>query len=254
MSGSLLSDKVLLELVSPRRIVAFTTYSAKSTWDGFRFHDKEQVAALKDVEAILSLKPDLVILNTHAADAKIQRLRDEGLVVFNLGQMRGLETMTTDIQQIGALVGEDDRAARLLSRFQKRLRAVAAPKRSDGRSDERSDGQNGHLSQRLWQSAVRGAAHTSFHDVIENAGLIDIAAKTYSGWPRLSTVQVLELDPDVIVVSEGKGTMLCGLAGAELLRACQNGRAGIIEGPSGLWADPGLGILDAAEFLHDRVF
>lgn len=246
-SGSTISDPVLLELCDPTRVAAFTTYSGSSSLEGYRYAGKPQVAALKDIEAIVALKPDLLLLNTHVAIAKVQRLREAGITVFNLGEMRGLSTFERNVRQIALLIGQPERGEDYLRAFNRRLHAVTAQLPKEGRKTAI------YLSI-FGRQFYGGAANTSYSDVLRSAGLVDVAAKKYEGWPRYSTPQLLELNPEFIVLRAGAGKALCALPGADHLQACKNHRAGIIEGPQELWGNPGPGILVAAETLFDRVY
>ncbi len=222
-------------------------FAANATLDGHRFAGKPHVAALDEVERLIALNPDLLLLNTHTSLAKVERLREAGITVFNMGQMRGLETFGPNVLQIATLIGAPERGQRFLDTFNQRLNRVA----EDLPNQERKTAVYLTVFGRMLYG---GAAHTSHHDVLTKAGLIDVAASRYEGWPRLSTVQLLELDPQIIVVGTGGGQTLCELPGTEGLRACANGRAGIIEGPQELWGDAGVNMLPATEYLFDAVY
>jgi len=100
-------------------------------------------------------------------------------------------------------------------------------------------------------------SQTSYTDVMHYAGLIDVAAPTYTGWPAWSPEQVLELDPHVVITRIGMGQQLCTHASLSHLRACQpsaNGRSGIVELPDALINDPGPGMLLSAERINAAVY
>ncbi|MEN9581477.1 MAG: hypothetical protein RJA70_4486 [Pseudomonadota bacterium] len=242
-SGSLITDHVLLELCAPERTIAFTTYSGESPVDGHKFSGKPHIPGADDVEALLHLKPDLLFISTQTSPAKVARLREAGLTVFNLGEMRGLRTFPHNVRQIAALVGAEAQGEHYVRTFEERLSRVAVGLPSAARKTAI------YLSV-FGTQMYGGARNTSHHDLLESAGLIDIAANVYEGWPRLTTVQLLELDPELIVLKEGAGVGFCELAGASGLRACANTRSGIIEGPQDLWSAPGANLLPASELLH----
>jgi iron complex transport system substrate-binding protein len=91
-----------------------------------------------------------------------------------------------------------------------------------------------------------GTLGSSFHDVLTAAGLIDVAAERFTGWPAFSLEQVIALDPDVIVLSHASATALRALPGASLLKALQQ-PDGLIIINDGLINDPGPRLLEAAE-------
>jgi len=94
-----------------------------------------------------------------------------------------------------------------------------------------------------------GAVGSSYHDVIVAAGLTDAAAAKYHDWPNYSVEDVLALDPDFVLASNGMNETLCRQPGFEALRACRD-RSRILMLPDALVGDPGPRMLDAAEALR----
>src|SRR5690606_8255119 len=94
----------------------------------------------------------------------------------------------------------------------------------------------------------------SYHDVLHHAGLRDIGAEHFEGWPQYDPEQVLSLDPEIIVTHAESIDQVCRTSGLEHLRACQNGARGVvgIDGP--LMGDPGPRMLEAAERLRELVY
>jgi iron complex transport system substrate-binding protein len=99
-----------------------------------------------------------------------------------------------------------------------------------------------------------GTIGTSYHDVLQAAGLVDSAALHYRNWPHYDPEQLLQLDPEVIVAATTSAAQFCGISGLDHLRACAHGAAGVIGVDEALMSDPGLGMLDAAEALRARVY
>jgi iron complex transport system substrate-binding protein len=142
---------------------------------------------------------------------------------------------------IGALLGTDARAERFITTFTQRLANVDAALPAN------------HMKRRAFYLGVYGrdlyggTVGTSYHDLIDAAGLIDAAAERFTGWPKLSLEDVLALDPDALVVSPGSASALRTLPGIDTLRAVLDGHLLIIDDE--LLEDPGPGLLDAAETL-----
>jgi iron complex transport system substrate-binding protein len=97
-----------------------------------------------------------------------------------------------------------------------------------------------------------GTRGTSYHDVLVHGGLVDAAAERYEGWPALTSEQVLELDPELLVTAEGKADELCHIPGLERLRPCR-GEGRIVEVPAAVLIDPGTPMLEAAEAVRRAV-
>lgn len=244
-SGSLLADPLLLLLCSPDQIVAFSG-RAPLAGDAHRYASKPGLDATRQIERLLALKPELVLVNSLGEHARVQKLRDAGLVVFDLGPMRGVQTFLHSLSAIGWLVGRPEAAARLASRFVTRLESIAK-----------------HLPPSARRSALYlnvqgtqlygGTRGSSYHDVLSYAGLVDVAAERYRGWPSYSPELLLDLDPELIVTHPGMRSALCEQGDLGGLRACSpEGR--VIEVDAELLSDSGLGMLEAAELVHHAAY
>ncbi len=158
--------------------------------------------------------------------------------------MRGLDTLLPNIRAIGLLIGEPERAERYARTLAQRMARIAHTL------------PEGQRPKALYLSVYAdrlygGAGRTSYHDVIEHAGLVDVAAEAgFEGWPELSPEQVLSLDPEVLLTKRGMAAVVCRHAGLSALRPCTGqGRVVELDGP--LLDDPGPIMLDAAEALFD---
>jgi iron complex transport system substrate-binding protein len=241
-SASSLADPLLRELCEDARIVAFSGRAALGP-DAHHYAHKP-AAALDRPEALLALKPDLVLVNSLGDYARAERLRELGLNVFDLGPMHGLATFVDNVLALGWLLDAEPRARRYAAQFVERMRAVAGGVLPEQR---RSALYVGVYATQLFG----GTLGSSYHDVLTHAGLVDAAATRFQGWPRYTPEQLLLLDPDVIVTHAGMRRSLCE---GELsrLRACGGGR--VVELEEALLNDAGVHMLDAAELVHDAVY
>jgi len=245
-SVSTIADEVLLEIVEPSRLVAVTSYSVESGYRPWRYAGKSTVRTSKDVEAIIALEPGIVFVNGFTDLRHLARMRDAGLTVFNLGPMYGLKTLLPNIEQIASVVALPDRGRALASDLVRRLEAVAGGLPTDERKEAVYVGIYGD---RLYG----GTVGTSVHDVLTAAGIIDVAERSgYSGSPAYSNEQLLSLDPPWIITNEPGEEGLCILPGLEALRACAEHRVRVVSGD--LMSDPGLGMLRAAEAVHEAMY
>jgi iron complex transport system substrate-binding protein len=177
----------------------------------------------------------------------VGQLREHGVRVFDLGHMRGLETLLPNIRAIGLLIGAPERADHYARHLKERMERVAAPR--VGKPKPR-----GLYVSIYGDRMYGGAARTSYHDVLEYAGLRDVAAEAgLDGWPELTGERVLALDPDVLVTQGNMGAVLCRHAGLERLKPCR-GEGKLVELPWQLLDDPGPSILDTTELLYDALW
>ena len=244
VSLSTIADHALLHLVEPRRLLAITGYTVGSHPEAWRFGDRAVIGSSNNLESVLALEPDLVIVSTFADDAFLTRLRERGIAVFDLGEMRGVETTRANILSMGALLDVRDRARRLNGRFRRELEALdsAIP-------DDRLE--PGIYLSIYGDSLFGGTTGTSYADLLFFGGVRDLAEEAgFSEWPHYSVEELLELDPPLIVTLEGMATALREHSALSSLRAC--GPDGIIlEVGSAYNSDAGLGLVEAAQELQD---
>jgi len=244
-STSTLADGLLLALCEPDRIIAFTQPSREHEPIGYRYSGKPTLRGPGELEALLALGPDLVLASGVVAGRdRIARMRDAGLTVFDLGEMRGLASLLPNVVTIATLLGRAQTGRELAARFEQRMRRLAAavPER------ERPRG----LYVSLFGDVLYGGTYgSSYHDVLTAAGVKDAAAERYEGWPRYTPEMLLALDPELIVTHHGMARSLCAHPGLEQLSACREQR--IVELDGALLGDPGLAMLEAAESLFDAV-
>lgn len=244
-SASLLADPLLLELAAPEQIVAFSARAGEAP-QAYRYAGKPHLDALHRAEDLLSLRPDLVLVNSLGDFAAVARLREAGLHVFDLGPMRGVQTFLSNVLAVGWLLGREDVAKDLALHFQLRLTAIASSLPTSARRGAMYLGVHGS---RLYG----GTLGSSYHDVLHFAGLDDIAAREFSGWPSYDPEQVLSLDPELVVTQTGMRVQLCERPEFSGLRACGD-RGQVIEVDGRLLNDAGFGMLDASELVHHAAY
>lgn len=243
-SGSLLADPLVLALCAPAEVVSFSA-RAPDARDAYRYAGKPSVDAHR-VEALLGVHPDLVLVNSLGDHAFVQRLRDAGMRVFDLGPMRGVQTFLSNVLAVGWLVGREPAARELAEQFRMRLTAIARHVPAAARRGALYLGIHGN-------QLFGGARGTSYHDVLFYAGLDDLAARELEGWPSYDPEQLLAFDPELIVMQTGMRSALCQRSELSGLRACgAHGR--VIELDSQLLNDAGFGMLEASEQVHRAAY
>lgn len=245
VSASIVADDVLWRLCVPGRIAAYTSRALQHPRYAHRYAGKPGLEGLKHVEEVLALKPDLVIMS-HFADARhIARLEEHGIAVFDLGRMQGASSLQKNIRDIGQLLGNAAGGDALARRFVTRLGRVSAGLPTAERPRA--------LYLSVYGTKLFGGTRgSSYHDVLQAAGLHDVAAAGHRGWPELTAEDVLSLAPELIITKVGMAPAVCAYPGLAQLSACQ--QPGRIIGVHGvLIDDPGLPMLEAAESLFELV-
>ncbi len=245
VSLSLASDALLVELAEPERVAAFSSFS--TGFYAYKLGARPRLAGLADLEAIAALHPDLVLCTAFGGEAdRLERLRAAGLAVFDLGDQAGFATLAADAEAIGALLGATERAERLITNLRRRLDAVSASLPKERR-------RRGVFVELYGETLSGGATGTSYHDVLVAAGIDDVAAGRYHGWPQYRLEEFIALDPEVIVTMRGMGERLRRLPGLAAMRAARS-PDGIIQLDGALLTDPGPAMLDAAEALFAAAY
>lgn len=246
VSTNLVTDRLLVELCEPTRILAISRAAAERKRDGFRYQGMTTVDGFGPAEAMVALQPDLVLTNSFGSPGSAERLRSAGIEVFDLGELRGKRSLSYVALGLGELLGVPERAQRLVQDFTNRLRRVSAD------LGTRMPIRAMYLST-LGPDLQGGTRGTSYHDILVAAGLIDVAATNYRDWPAYAAEQVLALAPEIIVTRQGFAEGICKYPGMDHAPPCR-GQGRIVELPGELLDEPGLAMLEAAETLYDLVY
>ena len=244
VSVSGVADDLLLALCEPERIVAFSAYAKRSA-GGHRFGDRVLQRADLDPETLLALAPDLVLVNNLSRQDRIVRLRESGVAVFDLGDMRGMKTLVPNIRTAGILLGHPRAGRELAQALTGHMQALAARVPSERRKRALYAGIHG-------DKIYGGTRGTSYADVLWAAGLEDAAADRYHDWPRYTSEQLLSIDPPMIVTQAGMADTFCRHPGMASLRACR--AKDLIEIDPALLLDPGLEMPLAADAIQRKAY
>ena len=98
------ADQLLLRLVEPDRLVGITAHTGRQYPESWRYGDRALLGTSREIEPVLRLHPDLVIASRFSDEAYMARLREAGVVVFDLGDPRGIASTTENIEQLGLLL------------------------------------------------------------------------------------------------------------------------------------------------------
>jgi iron complex transport system substrate-binding protein len=246
VSTNLVTDRLLLELAEPDRILAFSRAASERPQDGYRYQGKLIVDGFGPVEALIALRPDLVLTNSFGTPGRAAKLRSAGIEVFDLGELRGVSSLVRATKTLAELLGHLERGQEFAQAFVQRMNNVAA-----GLADRPR--KTALFLSIIGNQVQGGTAGTALHDVLTAGGLVDVAAERYRDWPAYSAEQLLDLAPDLIVTKQGMSAAVCAFPGAGHLPACHEpGR--IIELPAELLDEPGPAMLEAAEAIYQRVY
>ena len=124
VSTSTIADQVLNRLVEPDRVLAVSAHTLR-TKTAAAYADKIGVEQAGDIETIIQLRPDIVFINNFVDRRHVERFKDAGLNVFDLGPMEGLRTLPTNIRQVAGVLGASARGEAIVERLLEELESVA---------------------------------------------------------------------------------------------------------------------------------
>ncbi len=204
-----------------------------------------------NVEAIVGLRPDLVILQGTAGQTAAQ-LRRVGIATLEL-RHGTLDAVFAAITDIGARCGVPDRAAKLNGEIKTRLDAIrrrtsGKPRRSLVFIVGRSPG--------TLENLIAVGKGSYLNELIEIAGGTNALAQTPMPYPKVSVESIIGLNPDVLVdmgdmaetlgvTEEHKRSVVALWSRHSMLKALQQRRVFAVA--SDIFVVPGPRVVDAAE-------
>ncbi len=148
-----------------------------------------------DIEAILSLSPDLVVANqVHYSDT-VPTLEKKNIPVIVVDS-NNLSEILQSIKMVGTVTGKEAEASALAKEMQSRIDAV---------SDQVSELPQKRVLYIVWHDPVQTAGFGTFEDeLIEIAGGINIF-HDLSGYAQVDPEAIAVEDPEVIITCTGMG-------------------------------------------------
>lgn len=149
------------------------------------------------LEAVVSLRPDLVVMSTDGNPKEFQaRLASLGIKTHVL-RARRVGELPAALRKLGRAVGAEERAGELADGIEKKLVDF-----------ERSRAPRGKALFVIWPEPLLVAGPgTAIDDAMAMLGLENIAAGTGPGYPKYSVEEALRRMPDYIFIGRGHSAM-----------------------------------------------
>ena len=209
-----------------------------------------------NVEAILTLEPDLILASGLQTPEQVQSLQEAGLTVYYLSNPVDLEGLYTNLESVANLTGRLSEASALIEALKARVAAVV----------EKVSGATNLPTVYYELDATDPAAPytagpgTFVNTLIEMAGGVNIAGTLDSPWVQLSSEKIIELNPALIILGDSAygvtAESVAARAGWEALDAVKNGQIfpfddNLVSRPSPRLVD---GLEALAKILHPDLF
>ncbi len=254
-SAILAGDEMLAGLVPTDRVVGVTYLVDDPGISNVADHYPEEIPRIRtEIEALLALRPDLVLASTHSDAAGVRMLLSAGVAVARFATFDSFEEVARNLELLGEILGEPEAARTVLAEMGQRLAAVR--KAVAGRPRPRV------LYYSL--SGSIGGRGTLADEMIQLAGGYNLVRKTgVTGYQRITRELAIALQPEVMILSGWSGSD--DAAGDERLRtdpawqavpAVRNGKVYALRGA---WVTSGsqfrvAGVEALARLLHPEVF
>ena len=201
-----------------------------------------------NVEEILALEPQVVLMSDmNQTDEQIKLLEENGVQVV-ISETTDIEGVYTAIRMIGALMGKDVEAEAVITDMQATFDYIASISEP---SDKTIYFEVMPLEWGLWSAGT----NTFMHELAGICGMQNAFADI-DGWQEVSEEQVIERDPDYIVLVTGMGETavdeVLGREGWGDMKAIQNGA--VYNADSYAMTRPGPRLKDAAIDLYEFLY
>ncbi len=152
------------------------------------------------VERVAALEPDLIITTGHEQKRVVAQL--EGLGVPTVAFLASdIAAVRRNIEAVGVMVGEEEKAAALLAEFEAELAAVAS-KAGDVPAAARP-----RVYLEISPEPLMTVAEGSFvHEAISLAGGVNVGAGLPRPYSRIDPEAVIARDPEVIILCHDAAT------------------------------------------------
>lgn len=174
-------------------------------------------------EAILALRPDLLVATTSGNDRSLVTQSDTLHLPLFFLDAHDIKSMLESTRMLGELVGAGNAGWRLEQELRARIRQLK-------QTDERPRPSVLFL---VWGNPIVVPGRGSFlDDVLYRAGCVSITADAPPGWPTYDLEAILVRKPEWIIASRQNGAWLGSLRekpGWGELKAVREGRVGTVD-------------------------
>ena len=152
-----------------------------------------------DIEKVVAIEPDLILATNIHKDEVIPALERVGLTVVCLDPTN-LEEVLEAITLAGQCTGEEDEASRLVAEMRSRIEAITS------KVANLTDAQKPRVFSIMWHDPLMSVGLGLRHDLIVEAGGINIVEELGEEYPLVSLEWVIDKNPEVIIAGVAMGT------------------------------------------------
>lgn len=204
-----------------------------------------QSGADTNLEEILALNPQVVVMSgMHHTIEHVELLEQNGIRVIGT-DANSIEGVYQNIRLLGTIMGKDENAEAVIAEMQKTFADIAA---KSEQTDKTIYFEVMPLEWGLWSAGT----NTFMHELAQICGMKNAFADI-EGWKAVSQEQVIERNPDYIVLVTGLDETavdeVMGRPGWESITAIKNGA--VYNADSYTMTRPAPRLAEAAENLYN---
>lgn len=196
--------EIIFSLGLGERVVGVTTVCDRP--DEARGKTKIGGMANPSLEAIIALKPDIVVMNSDGNPKPVaERLAKLGIRT-HIFKSRRLTELPAGIRQMGQSLGVRAAADQLAGNIERAIRDTRSSRHGKAPLSRTGGGRKALFV--IWPSPLIVAGPgTILDDAMKISGLDNIAADGKVAYPRFSLEAVIERQPDLILIGKGHDDM-----------------------------------------------
>jgi len=163
--------------------------------------DKPKVGGYStvDIERVVEINPDLILATNIHKDEVIPALEKVGLPVVCLDPIT-LEEVLEAITLTGKCTGKEEEASQLVNEMRGRIEAITT------KTANLTEAQKPKVFFIMWHDPLMSVGLGLRHDIITEAGGINIVGELGEEYPSVSLEWVIDKDPEVIIAGVGMGS------------------------------------------------
>ena len=147
-------------------------------------------------EGILSLKPDLIILNKEAGpEAVVDQLKKSGVKVEIIKERNSIHGVKNKIEAVAELFGQEKKGKELIKHLEEKMAEVE--KITDAVKEKKKVI---YIMQHAGSAPIVAGKKSAAESMIELAGA-DSISTSYYGYKPLNAEELIKMNPEIILVS-----------------------------------------------------
>jgi iron complex transport system substrate-binding protein len=198
VSETLGSDEVLFGVCAGAQLVGVSSVALDDRYSNVASQVRSlSLPTINTVEQTVELRPDLVFVASYSAAEQVELPRSTGIAVFRLNDFDHVSGIIGNIRAVGFAVGEDQCAANLASRIEKRLAEIAS---------EAARHSSRPRAMLYDPSGYTAGTNTLIDEMLRRVGARNVAAEHgIRGSTRISAEAVALWQPDFIIAGAAHG-------------------------------------------------